>query len=179
MFALAAHADEREAHIREVEHHGADLPDGSYGRHNRQAIAARETRVATRLRAIEHAYQAAAGHDTAFDAAPTRPDTPSTRAMRPTRRSSSSSASQPAALPPEPAHSRPDRHDPPVRSFPVRAPSLMSAAAASCQEHHGGPALDRDMRIWQSAERPPWRAVDSHPRRVTDEHSRGLAEKAE
>ena len=64
MFALAAHADEREAHIREVEQYGADLPEGSYGRRNRQAIAARETRVTTRLRAIQHAYQAVAGHDT-------------------------------------------------------------------------------------------------------------------
>ena len=68
MFALAAHADEREAHIREVERSGAGLPDGSYGRRNRQAIAARETRVATRLRAVQHAYQAAAGRDTAFTA---------------------------------------------------------------------------------------------------------------
>jgi hypothetical protein len=68
MFALAAHADEREAHIREVEQHGADLPEGSYGRRNRQAIAARETRVAARLRAVQHAYQAAAGRDTAFTA---------------------------------------------------------------------------------------------------------------
>jgi hypothetical protein len=66
IFALAAHADEREAHIREVEQYGADLPEGSYGRHNRQAIAARETRVATRLRAIQHAYQTVAGHHTAF-----------------------------------------------------------------------------------------------------------------
>jgi hypothetical protein len=66
MFALAAHAGEREAHAREVERSGADWPDGSYGRRNRQAIAARETRVAARLRSIEHAYQAAAGHDTAF-----------------------------------------------------------------------------------------------------------------
>ena len=65
MFALAAHAGEREAHIREVEQFGADLPEGSYGRRNRQAIAARETRVATRLRAVQHAYQAVAGHDTA------------------------------------------------------------------------------------------------------------------
>ena len=64
MFALAAHADEREAHVREVEQYGADLPEGSYGRRNRQAIAARETRVATRLRTIQHAYQAVAGHDT-------------------------------------------------------------------------------------------------------------------
>jgi hypothetical protein len=66
MFALAAHAGEREAHVREVEQYGATLPEGSYGRRNRQAIAARETRVATRLRAIQHAYQAVAGHDTAF-----------------------------------------------------------------------------------------------------------------
>jgi hypothetical protein len=35
---------------------------------NRQAIAARETRVATRLRAVQHAYQAVAGHDTALTA---------------------------------------------------------------------------------------------------------------
>jgi hypothetical protein len=66
VFALAAYADEREAHIREVEQYGADLPEGSYGRRNRQAIAARETRVATRLRAVQHAYQAVAGHDTAY-----------------------------------------------------------------------------------------------------------------
>jgi len=66
IFALAAHADEREAHVREVEQFGADLPEGSYGRRNRQAIAARETRVATRLRAVQHAYQAVARHDTAY-----------------------------------------------------------------------------------------------------------------
>ena len=53
MFAIAAHADEREAHVREVERSGRSLPEGSYGRRNRQAIAARETRVATRLRAVE------------------------------------------------------------------------------------------------------------------------------
>ena len=66
MFAVAAHAGEREAHAREIERSGADWPDGSYGRRNRQAIAARETRVATRLRAVQHAYQATAGHDTAL-----------------------------------------------------------------------------------------------------------------
>jgi hypothetical protein len=66
MFAVAAQADEREAHSREVERSIADWPDGSYGRRNRQAIAARETRVATRLRAVQHAYQATAGHDPAF-----------------------------------------------------------------------------------------------------------------
>ena len=64
MFALAAHAGEREAHVREVERFGASLPEGSYGRRNRQAIAARETRIATRLRAVEHACKTAADHDT-------------------------------------------------------------------------------------------------------------------
>ena len=59
LFAIAAHADEREAHVREVERSGRNLPEGSYGRRNRQAIAARETRVAARLRAVEQAYRAA------------------------------------------------------------------------------------------------------------------------
>ena len=59
MFAVAAHADEREAHVREVERFGQSLPEGSYGRRNRQAIAARETRVTTRLRAVERAYRMA------------------------------------------------------------------------------------------------------------------------
>ena len=79
MFAIAAHADEREAHAREVERSGASMPEGSYGRANRQAIAARETRVAARLRAIEHAYNASARHDIAG----TPPE--SARTSRPTR----------------------------------------------------------------------------------------------
>jgi hypothetical protein len=66
MFAIAAHADEREAHLREVERSGQNLPEGSYGRRNRQAIAARETRVAARLRAVEQAYRTATEHDTAY-----------------------------------------------------------------------------------------------------------------
>jgi HB1, ASXL, restriction endonuclease HTH domain len=66
LFALAAHAGEREAHIREVERSGASLPEGSYGRRNRQAIAARETQIAARLRAVEHAYKTAPGHDTTY-----------------------------------------------------------------------------------------------------------------
>ena len=44
------------AHIREVERLSASLPEGSYGRRNRRTIAARETRVATMLRAVDHAY---------------------------------------------------------------------------------------------------------------------------
>jgi hypothetical protein len=59
LFAIAAHADEREAHVREVERYGQTLPEGSHGRRNRQAIATRETRVAARLRAVERAYRIA------------------------------------------------------------------------------------------------------------------------
>ena len=55
IFAITAHADDREAHVREVEQFGQSLPEGSYGRRNRQAIAARETRVVGLLRAVEHA----------------------------------------------------------------------------------------------------------------------------
>ena len=77
MFAIAAHADEREAHVREVERFGQSLPEGSYGRRNRQAIAARETRVATRLRAVEHAYRTAIDRDAGFT--PPEP----TRTLRP------------------------------------------------------------------------------------------------
>ena len=66
MFALAAHAGEREAHAREVERSGLDWPDGSYGRRNRQTIAARETRVAVRLRAVEQACRTATDRDTAY-----------------------------------------------------------------------------------------------------------------
>jgi len=66
LFAIAAHADEREAHIREVERSGRSLPEGSYGRRNRQAIAARETRIATRLRAVEQAYRTAIDRDAIF-----------------------------------------------------------------------------------------------------------------
>ena len=40
-FAITAHADEREAHVREVEQFGQSLPEGSYGRRNRQAPLAR------------------------------------------------------------------------------------------------------------------------------------------
>ncbi len=77
IFAIAAHADEREAHVREVEQVGQSLPEDSYGRRNRQAIAARETRVATRLRAVEHAYRMAIERDSTY--APPDP----TRTLRP------------------------------------------------------------------------------------------------
>ncbi len=41
-------------------------PKTSYGRRNRQAIAARETRIAARRRAVEHAYRMAIDRDTLF-----------------------------------------------------------------------------------------------------------------
>ena len=66
IFAIAAHADEREAHVREVERFGQNLPEGSYGRRNRQAIAARETRIAVRLRAVDQAYRMAIERDAQF-----------------------------------------------------------------------------------------------------------------
>ena len=78
MFAIAAHADEREAHVREVEQFGQSLPEGSYGRRNRQAIAARETRVAARLRAVERAYRMAIERD-----AGVRPPEPTTACRSP------------------------------------------------------------------------------------------------
>ena len=61
--AIAAHANEREAHISEVERFGESLPEGSYGRRNRQATAARETRIAARLRGVEYAYRMAIDRD--------------------------------------------------------------------------------------------------------------------
>jgi len=76
IFAITAYADEREAHVREVEQFGQSLPEGSYGRRNRQAIAARETRVAARLRAVERAYRMAIERDVMF-----RPPEP-TRTLR-------------------------------------------------------------------------------------------------
>jgi hypothetical protein len=63
IYAITACAQEREAHLREVQLYSQELPEGSYGRRNRQAITDRETRITTRLRAIEHAYQTAIEHD--------------------------------------------------------------------------------------------------------------------
>ena len=67
MFAIAANADEREAHIREVQSYGQTLPEDSYGRRNRQAIATRETRITARLRAVEHACRLAVERDADFN----------------------------------------------------------------------------------------------------------------
>ena len=65
--AIAAHADDREDHVREVEQYGQRVHEDSYGRRNREAIAARETRVAARLRAIERAYRTAFEHGIAYE----------------------------------------------------------------------------------------------------------------
>jgi hypothetical protein len=70
MFAVSAYAGDREAHVREVEQFGEKLPEDSYGRRNRQAIAARETRVAARLRAVEHAYRTAIERNAAIKPEP-------------------------------------------------------------------------------------------------------------
>ncbi len=66
MYAIAAHAGEREADVREVQQYGQRLPEGSYGRRNLEAIAACETRIAARLRAIERAYRTVAERDIAI-----------------------------------------------------------------------------------------------------------------
>jgi hypothetical protein len=63
VFAIAAYAGDREAHVREVEQFGESLPEGSYGRRNRQVISARERRIAARLRAVERAYRLAIERD--------------------------------------------------------------------------------------------------------------------
>ena len=63
IYAIAAHAEEREARLRKVQLSGQNLPEGSYGRTNRQLIADRETRIAARLRAVEHEYHAAIERD--------------------------------------------------------------------------------------------------------------------
>ena len=69
--AIRVHATDREAHTREVQRHSEHFPENSYGRENRLAIAARETRIAERLRAIERAYRAALDHEAASVAEPT------------------------------------------------------------------------------------------------------------
>jgi hypothetical protein len=63
--AITISAAEREAHKREVQQSIQAHPENSYARLNRQAIAARETRAAARLRAIERAYRTALDHEAA------------------------------------------------------------------------------------------------------------------
>ena len=63
IYAITAYAQERETHLREVQLHAQHLPEGSYGRRNRQAITDREIRITTRLRAVEQVYQGAIERD--------------------------------------------------------------------------------------------------------------------
>lgn len=62
--AISTQAAEREARTREIQHYSRGLPKDSYGRRNRDTIVARETRITTRLRAIERAYQTALDPET-------------------------------------------------------------------------------------------------------------------
>ena len=64
--AIAACADEREGHIREVERHGQTFHEGPYGRRNHQDIVARETRIAASLRAAEQVYRIVIECDVVF-----------------------------------------------------------------------------------------------------------------
>jgi hypothetical protein len=54
--AIKIDAMAREARIRQIRQQAENLAEGSYGRDNRDAIAARETQIAEGLRAIERAY---------------------------------------------------------------------------------------------------------------------------
>jgi hypothetical protein len=63
--AIAVSAANREAHVREIQQHGERLPENSYGRRNRRSIATRETRITTRLRAVESAYRTALDQEVA------------------------------------------------------------------------------------------------------------------
>jgi hypothetical protein len=63
IYAITNHAVDREAHTREVRQYSQKLPENSHSRRAREAIAARETRIAERLRAIERAYHTALDHD--------------------------------------------------------------------------------------------------------------------
>jgi hypothetical protein len=63
IYAITAYAGERETHLRQVQLAGQDLPEGSCGRINRELIADRDTRIAARLRAVQHEYHAAIERD--------------------------------------------------------------------------------------------------------------------
>jgi hypothetical protein len=62
--AISTQAADREARTRELQQYSQHLPEDSYGRRNRENIADRETRIATRLRAVERAYHAALDPET-------------------------------------------------------------------------------------------------------------------
>jgi hypothetical protein len=57
IYAVRALAADYEAHAREVRAVGAALPTDSYGHANRQFIAIRHERIASRLRRVESNYR--------------------------------------------------------------------------------------------------------------------------
>lgn len=57
--AVTGSALEREARIRRTRQASQNYPEGSYGKDNREAVIARETRITQGLRATERAYRAA------------------------------------------------------------------------------------------------------------------------
>lgn len=61
--AISVTAADREARTREIQQYSQNFPEDSYGRRNRETIAAHETRIATRLRAVERAYRTALDAD--------------------------------------------------------------------------------------------------------------------
>ena len=63
MYAISSHALDREAHTREVLQYSEKLPEDSHSQRARLDIAARESRIADRLRAIERAYRAALDYE--------------------------------------------------------------------------------------------------------------------
>ena len=62
--AISTLAADREARTRELQQYSQQFPEDSYGRSNRETIAARETRITTRLRAVERAYRTALDPET-------------------------------------------------------------------------------------------------------------------
>ena len=62
--AISTQAADREARTRELQQVSQQFPEDSYGRSNRENIAARETRITTRLRAVERAYRTALDPET-------------------------------------------------------------------------------------------------------------------
>jgi hypothetical protein len=66
LFAIVAHADEREAQIREVEQLGQTLPEDLLRPTQPPGRRRPRTRVASRLRAVQRAYNIAIDRDSAL-----------------------------------------------------------------------------------------------------------------
>jgi hypothetical protein len=83
MYAITSDAVAREAHAREVLQYSQKLPENSHSQRARQDIAARESRIADRLRAIERAYRAALDYEATRG--PKSPETIGTTRQAPAR----------------------------------------------------------------------------------------------